>query len=168
MVEPIAIPVGLFQADGFGITLMKPETTVYDPLVPAGAAGIRQDIFKMYGCHVIYGLQILKGDFVPDKDTIIIDCEYDGVLIKDPHKQTPGQFNTDYPSQTDRGLWFGYFMPKQMPQYSMPGDHLVKISVAPRKTAQWMLPRDFSPEAGGVTKMFTLRILPPPPGWGQE
>jgi len=168
MVDPIADPKGIFWVDGFGITLMDPEHVSPDPLKPAGAAGVRQDIFEMNACRVIYGLEILKGDFTSSNNTIIIDCEYDGILIKDPHLSTPGQFNTDYPSQTDRGIWFGSFMPKQMLQYSEPGDHLVRISVAPRKTAQYMRPRDFSQEAGGVTKTFILRILPPPPGWGQD
>lgn len=168
MIKPIAIPKGLFWVDGFGITRMDPENVKPDPLQPAGAAGVRQDIFKMNGCHVIYGLEILDGDFNPSDDTMIIDCTYDGVLIKDPHKSTPGQFNTQYPSQKDRGLWFGFFMPKQDLKLSAPGDHLVTIQVAPLKTAQYLRPRDFSPEAGGQSATFILRILPPPPGWGQD
>jgi hypothetical protein len=153
MEPPIAIPAGLFSAGASGAG---------GQLEPLNPAGIKRYIFTMGNRHVIYGLKFNEG-FVPSADTTIIDCLYDGICIKDPHAQTPMIFVTDYPSQRDRGLWYGYFEPPRYTKYSDPGIHKIQIKVAPRKTAQYFRHRDFSVEAGGViSPEYRLLILPDP------
>jgi hypothetical protein len=114
------------------------------------------------GRRIVYALDFLKGDFTPDKDTCIIDCIYDGVKISDPHAQTPMEFVTAFPSQPDRGLWFGFFEPPKLRRCTEPGKHFITICVAPRKTAQYFRPRDFSAEAGGEIRTYVFEILPDP------
>lgn len=120
---------------------------------------IRHSVFMAYGGHVVYGLDAEPG-FNPRDDEMIIDTVYDGVCIKDPHSTNKMIFVADYPSQPERGRWYGFFVPPQYTKYSAPGVHTVEIKVAPRKIAQAIRTRDFSEAAGGRTAKFQFRILP--------
>ncbi len=150
MVDPIAYPAGLFQAGKSG------ASGQFEPLTPK----TRYMFTFGMGRRIVYGLDFVKNSgFSPGNDTCIIDVVYDGVTIKDPHAQTPMEFVTAYPSQPERGLWYGFFEPPKLRKYTDPGIHMVTIKVAPRKTAQWMRGRDFSTEAGGRSMSYKFEIL---------
>lgn len=151
MVDQIANPAGLWQAGQSG------AGGQFEPLTPK----TRNMFTYGMGRRIVYALDFnTTAGFTPDKDSCIIDIIYDGVTIRDPHAQTPMEFVTDFPSQTDRGHWFGFFEPPKVRTFTDPGNHEVVVRVAPRKTAQYLRGRDFSPEAGGVTKTYPFVILP--------
>lgn len=224
MIQPIAEPVGLFKA---GLSGAGGDLT---PLIK-----IRKDIFQL--TNMLYGLQ-MTGAYAgqnPAK-TVIIDIEYDGYTMQDPHSSRPMSFVTNDPG---KGFWLGTFKAPNaniygQNTYSSLGKHKVKVSAAPRvapltqmhmtivvpvdgatkkvqtttttkvpvyetspctgipfisgykdevtvsemivpaeteisyegySVTQIIPPRDFSPEAGGVTKEFEFEIfsssLPP-------
>ena len=157
MVEPIADVIGLFKAGPSG------AGGQYEPM---DEDGIRKDIFQHV--NMIFGLEINTGVGAPTKDSMIIDVVYDGICIKDPHASRPMAFSTDYPSQVDRGFWYGFFRAPNYIKYSRVGKHVVTIKVAPRpaplpgttSATQKLLPRDFSEAAGGVVKTFEFMIYP--------
>ena len=122
MTQPqIAIPVGLFKSGKSG------AGGDINPLVK-----IRRDIFQL--TNMIFGLQMTGAYKGLDPKSIIIDIEYDGYKMEDPHSARPMSFVTDDPKQTDRGTWYGTFKaPNAGEQYSAIGRHKVKVSVAPRQ-----------------------------------
>lgn len=97
-------------------------------------------------------------------DSVIIDIIYDEdmptkTLIRDPQKKNNGviiPFVTDYPGEV---VWLGYFTVPGYARYTKPGKHTVTIKVAPRKLAQYLRGRDFSPEVGGAIGRFAYTIL---------
>jgi hypothetical protein len=151
MAEPIAYPVGLFQAGQSG------GGGQFEPLTQK----TRFQFTYGMGRRIVFALDVVKEGFSLDKDSIIIDAVYDGVTEKDPHAQTPMEFVTDYPHQNDRGYWYGFFEPPRYRQFTAPGVHTIQIKVAPRKLAQQLRGRDFSPEAGGqISEIYKFTILP--------
>lgn len=208
----IAVPVGLFKAGKSGA---GGDIT---PLIK-----IRRDIFQL--TNMLYGLQMTGAYAYLNPKSVLIDIEYDGYKMEDPHSSRPMSFVTDAPPKP--GFWLGTFKaPNSGEQYSMEGMHTVRISVAPRQapvtqmnmtivvpkdgatktvttttrkmipSSKWdgcklvttyteevtvssmdvpleteityegysvtqvLGPRDFSPEAGGVTKEFSFEIFP--------
>jgi len=124
MTQPqIAIPVGLFKA---GLSGAGGDIT---PLIK-----IRRDIFQL--TNMLYGLQ-MTGAFAgqnPAK-TIIIDLDFDGYTMQDPHSSRPMSFVTNDTGKT--GFWLGTFKAPNAnvygeKEYAALGKHKVKISVAPR------------------------------------
>ena len=155
--EPIAEPVGLFKAGFHG------AGGQYEPM---DEQGIRRDIFQRVNC--IFGLEINTSAGAPTRDSMIIDIVYDGFSMKDPHASRPMVFSTDYPAQTDRGFWYGFFMAPNYSKYCRSGKHTVVIKVAPRQApaagtasaTQKLAARDFSEDAGGIVKTFEFMIYP--------
>lgn len=150
MVTPIGKIVGLFKAG------------------MSGAGGQFQPLDKIDAylwkvgcqCRIVYGLLFneMGKDILKDVDTVIIDCVYDGVCIKDPHRSNPMCFVTNYPGYTGQ-LWFSYFTPPSYTKYLAPGKHTVTIKVAPRKFLQSIRPRDFSADIGGVEQTFAFEVV---------
>ena len=115
----IAIPVGLFKSGKSGAGGQE------QPL-----DRIRRDIFQL--TNMKYGLQ-MTGAYAGQNpvNTVIIDIEYDGYTMRDPHSSRPMSFVTNDPAKP--GFWLGTFKaPNAGEQYSRIGKHKVKISVAPR------------------------------------
>ena len=157
MIEPIADVIGLFKAGFHGAG---------GQFQPMDEQGIRRDIFQL--TNIIYGLEINTDIGAPTKDSMIIDVEYDGFVQHDPQASNPMMFSTDYPAQTDRGFWYGYFRAPNYSKYCRVGEHTVTIKVGHRpaplpgtaSAAQKLAARDFSEAAGGVVKTFKLKIYP--------
>jgi hypothetical protein len=155
--EPIADPIGLFKAGAYG------AGGQYEPM---DENGIRKDIFQRV--NMIYGLEINTSIKAPTKSSMIIDIVYDGLCIQDPHASNPMMYSTDYPAQTDRGFWYGFFRVPQYTKFFKVGKHSVTIKVAPRPAPlagtssanQKLLPRDFSDAAGGIVKTFEFIVYP--------
>jgi hypothetical protein len=157
MIEPIATPIGLFKAGFSG------AGGQYEPM---DENGLRRDIFMR--TNVIFGLMINTSVGAPTRKSMIIDFIYDDFCIRDPHASKPMIFSTDYPAQTDRGFWYGFCQVPGYSKYCRVGTHKVTIKVAPRQAPaagttsahQILPPRDFSPEAGGVSETFEFKIYP--------
>jgi len=118
-IPPIATPAGLYKAGKSG------AGGQIEPLTK-----IRRDIFQL--TNMLFGLKT-TGNYAgqnPAK-TVIIDVEYDGYRMEDPHSARPMSFVTDDPGK--EGFWLGTFKaPNAGEKYSAIGKHKVKISVAPR------------------------------------
>lgn len=115
----IATPAGLFKAGKSGAG-GQPE-----PMTK-----IRRDISQL--TNMLYGLAMTGAYAGQDPvKTVIIDLEYDGYKMQDPHSARPMSFVTNDPGKA--GFWLGTFKaPNAGEQYSAIGKHKVKISVAPR------------------------------------
>jgi len=96
MTQPqVAIPVGLFKA---GLSGAGGDIT---PLIK-----IRRDIFQL--TNMLYGLQ-MTGAYAgqnPAK-TVIIDLDFDGHTMQDPHSSRPMSFVTNDTGNT--AFWLATF-----------------------------------------------------------
>jgi hypothetical protein len=120
----IAVPVGLvkFGQSGAG----------NDPMLPL--VRIRKDIFQTVDMKVLFQL---TGNYAGQSpaETMIMDFEYDGYKMEDPHSARPMSFITDDPGKPGK-----FLVPFKAPNagplgglaYSAPGRHHVKASIAPR------------------------------------
>ena len=160
MTERIATPIGLFKAGPSGVG------GDFEPMTPMG---IRHDFFQRLPEGIVYGLEINTAENAPSLDTMIIDVTYDAhFTLHDPHHEYSIQQVSDYPvDHAARGMvWFCGAQVPHYTRYSKVGEHTITISVAPRTAPaagtdsahQILSPRDFSPEAGGVTQTFKFRI----------
>ena len=153
MVKPIGFIQGIFKWE-------RQEYTVLDTIKKTAFDRTR-NIFYAINFSPDFG-KIENGKDVAD--SVIIDILYDvdmpsQTLIRDPQKLTGGvvlPYVTDYPGEV---VWLGYFTVPGYEKYTKPGVHSVTVKAAPRKLAQWMRGRDFSLEAGGVSKTFSYMIV---------
>ena len=152
MTTPIGKIVGIFKT---GIAGVGQHFTILD----------RIDSYTWKfanGCRIIYGIKFAdlpKDVLEKNSDAVIIDCVYDGVTVKDPHRSNPMIFVTNYPGNMGGRTWFGYFVPPSYTKYLAPGKHTVQIKIAPRKLLQALRGRDFSVENGGViSEVFTFEV----------
>lgn len=153
MVEPIGTIQGIFKWE-------KQEYVTLEE--------IKRTNFDRHR-HIFYAI-----NFAPDfkkiktgrdvADSVIIDIVLDEklkskYLVRDPHKISGGfilPFVTDYPGEV---VWLGYFEVPGYSKYFTAGIHTVTVKVAPRKLAQYFRGRDFSAEAGGITEIFTYKMI---------
>ena len=152
MAEPVAIPVGLFKAG------------------PSGAGGqaepmskIRRDIFQL--TNMLYGLQMTGAYAGKDPKSVIIDINYDGYIMEDPHSSRPMSFVTDDPAKP--GFWLGTFKsPNAGSKYSAVGTHTVTISVAPRQAPITTYHMTIVVPKDGATKTVTTTSTTKVPIYG--
>lgn len=139
----IAEPVGLFKAGPSG------AGGQYEPM-----KRIRRDIFQL--TNMIYGLRLTDAYKGLDPKSMIIDLDYDGYTMQDPHSSRPMSFVTDDPKQKNRGTWFGTFKaPNAGSKFSAVGKHRVKISVAPRVAPLTQMHMTIVVPKNGQTKTVT-------------
>jgi len=153
--EAIAKPVGLYKAGKSGAGgQMEPLTK------------IRKDIFQL--TNMIYGLAMTGAYQKLDPHSIIIDAEYDGYVMHDPHSSRPMSFVTDDPAQ-NRGTWYGTFKaPNAGDKYSSVGKHKVRISAAPRKAPRTEMHMTIVvPKEGGMKTVQTTTTVMVPT-YGQD
>jgi len=150
----IAVPAGLFKA---GLSGAGGDIT---PLTR-----IRRDIFQL--TNMIYGLHMTGSYKGLDPKSIIIDIEYDGYTMHDPHSARPMSFVTDDPDQQDRGTWYGTFKaPNAGQKFSAVGRHKVKVSVAPRQAPLTQMVSTIVVPKDGATKTVTTTVTTRVPVYG--
>jgi hypothetical protein len=156
---PIAIPVGpvKFGLSGAG----------NDPMLPL--VKIRKDIFQTVDMKMLFQL---TGNYTGQSPamTMIMDFEYDGYRMEDPHSARPMSFVTDDPGKPGK-----FIVPFKAPNagplgglaYSAIGKHRVKASVAPRVPPMTQSHMTIVVPKDGATKTVTTttRTVTPSTKW---
>ncbi|MCK9581888.1 MAG: hypothetical protein M0Q92_15770 [Methanoregula sp.] len=151
--------------------MTKPAIATIRGLMKSGLSGaggdpiplmrIRRDIFQL--TNMLYEL-IPTGAYAGQdpKESMIIDIEYDGYRMEDPHSARPMSFVTDDPGKV--GKWLGTFKAPNAgiyggAAYSGSGTHRVKISVAPRTPPLTQMHTTIVVPKDGATKTVTTTTI---------